>query len=169
LAGILFVWAFGISLDLLRIPLPTQGLAFVLVACIVYIPIAIYLNKFQKSREKSHPMPIFVIGYLLSIFAVYSSIFWSFTDSSVPWIAVAVPLIATALYVFSEFYFRTESYSIGWAWLAALTLALTFRQTLTLFQSPTRYDAFAWTAFAAMYMIVERLLSRISEGTTKRF
>src|SRR6185503_8344341 len=48
-------------------------------------------------------------------------------------------------------------------------LALTFRQTLTLFQSPTRYDAFAWTAFAALYMIVERLLSRISEGATKRF
>ena len=169
LAGVLFVWSFALSLDLLKIPLQAQGLAFVLVACIVYVPVAMYLNKFQKSREKFHPMPIFVIGYLLSIFALYSSIFWSMTDGSMPWIGVLVPLFATALYVFSEFYFRNESYSIGWAWLAVLTLAVTFRQTLTLVQSPTHYDAFAWTGFAALYMILERLLQRIPEGGAKRF
>jgi hypothetical protein len=172
LASLLLIWAFVTSLNLLKVPLQAQGLAFVLLACSVYIPIAIYLNKFQQSREKFHPIPIFVIGYLLSIFAIYSSLFWSMTDTSIPWMAVLVPLIATVLYVYSESYFKDEAYSGGWAWLSIVIFAITFRQTLSLFQSPNQYDAFAWIAFAALYMILERLLSRIREtdaGKLKRF
>src|SRR4030095_9507429 len=164
LASLLLIWSFIISLNLLKVPLQAQGLAFVLLACLVYIPIAIHLNKFQRSREKSHPIPIFVIGYLLSIFAIYSSIFWSISDVSIPWMSVLVPLIATVLYVFSASYFKDEAYSGGWAWLSIVISAITFRQTLTLFHSPNQYDAFAWIAFAALYMILERLLSRIPES-----
>src|SRR4030095_13906098 len=61
-------------------------------------------------------------------------------------------------------YFKDEAYSGGWAWLSIVISAITFRQTLTLFHSPNQYDAFAWIAFAALYMILERLLSRIPES-----
>ncbi|HEU0295271.1 MAG TPA: hypothetical protein VFR47_21200 [Anaerolineales bacterium] len=159
LAGLLLIWSFVITLDLLKVPQQARGLAFVLLACLVYVPVAIYLNRFQRSHEKLHPIPIFVIGYLLSAFAIYDSIVWSMRDVSIPWLGVLVPLIATALYVYSTSYFKDEAWSEGWAWLATLTFAITFRQTLTFFQSPTQYDAFAWVAFAALYMIVERLLN----------
>jgi hypothetical protein len=162
LAGLLFIWSFVIILDLLKVPQPAQGLAFVLLACLVYVPVAIYLNRSQQSREEPHAIPIFVIGYVLSAYAIYSSIIWSMRDVSIPWLGVLVPLIGTALYVYSASYFKDGVWSNGWAWLATLTCAITFRQTLTFFQSPTQYDAFAWVAFAALYMIVERLLSRIA-------
>ena len=171
-ASVLSVWLFVIIFDILKIPQQAQGLAFVLLASLVYVPIGIYLNKSQASRAGYHPIPVFVVGYILSVFAIYSSMFWGMTDISIPWIGALVPLIATALYVFSTSYFRDEPYSIGWAWLSVLTFTLTFRQALTFFQLPSHYDAFAWVIFAAFYTLLERLLARIPErdsGKLKRF
>ena len=164
LAGLLLIWAFVGILDLLNVPQQAQGLAFVLLACLVYVPVAIYLNRFSQSRESFHPVPIFVLGYLLSVFAIYSSILWSITNESAPWLVMLVPLIGTGLYVYSAYYFKEEVWSAGWAWLATLTLAITFRQTLTFFHSPPEYDAFAWVAFAGLYMTLDRLFARITKS-----
>ncbi len=170
LASLLTVWLFTTVLDLLKVPPQAHGLAFILLACLIYTPVGVYLNNKQKSRERFHPIPIFIIGYALSVYAVFNSVMWSIANTTTPWISALAPLIATALYVFSEYYFRNESYSMGWAWLSVFTLAITFRQTLTLFEAPPQHDAFAWVMFAALYMILERLLARIPEtNLQKRF
>ena len=163
LAGLLLIWAFVTALELLKVSRQAQGLAFVLLACLAYIPAATYLNRFAQSREKLHRIPIFVLGYLLSFFALYSSIAWSMTDVAIPWLGLLVPLIGTGLYVYSASYFREEAWSSGWAWLAIVTLAVAFRQTLTFFRSPIQYDAFAWVVFAGLYMVLDRLLAGIPE------
>ena len=158
LAGVLSVWFFTVALDLIKLPRESYSLVFALLACLVYIPVAIRLNKFQSSREHFHPLPIFVVGYALSVYALYDSILRSLASTSLPWISAFVPLIVTALYAFSEWYFKDEKYSLGWAWLAAITFAITFRQTLTLFHANPSYDSLAWVLLAAVYLIVDRVL-----------
>jgi len=166
LASLLFIWLFVLSLIILNVPPQASGFAFVLLAALAYTPIGIYLNKIKKSREHFHPVPVFVVGYALSVYAIYISIVWSLTHSSFPWVSVIVPLIATILYVFSTSYFKEYDLSDGFAWASAITFAVTFRQALTFFKSPDVYDPFAWIAFAALYMVAERLLSRIPEADT---
>ncbi len=52
IASLLFIWPIQLSLEILNVPYYAQNLGFVLLASLAYIPIAIYLNKFQKeSRE----------------------------------------------------------------------------------------------------------------------
>jgi len=160
LGSILFVWAFALSLMVFRMPAEAHGLAYVLLGAIAYIPVAIYLNRFQKSREQFHPIPIFIIGYSLSVYAIVYSLFPGLPGSNNPWFAAIVPIVATALYVFSASYFRLEAFSASWAWASALSLAITFRQFLTLVNLPPKYDALAWVCLAAIYVIVERLLAR---------
>ncbi|HSO14069.1 MAG TPA: hypothetical protein VLT51_16960 [Anaerolineales bacterium] len=161
LASVLFIWLFVLSLELLKVPEQAHGFAGVLLASFVYTPFGIYLNKFQKSREGYHLVPVFVIGYALSVYAIYNSILWSIKGTSIPWVGAVVPLIGALLYIFSASHFRDNKLSIGWAWASAVTLAVTFRQALTLFHSPNQYDPFSWIAFAALYMIVERILNHV--------
>ncbi len=172
LAGLALVWAFGLSLHVFRIPWEAHSLAYVLLGSLVYIPIGMYLNRFAISREHSHPTPLFLVGYVMTVYAVTASILAGFSQTTSPWYGAIVPLIAAGLYIFSTSYFKTEPYSGGWAWISMLALTVTVRQFLTLFYLPPQYDAFAWAGLAAGYVITERLLARTrpdDTGTIKRF
>jgi hypothetical protein len=162
-AGLLFIWAFGLALQVFKIAADAQNFGYVLLGSLAYIPVGMYLNKFENSRRRFHPVPIFILGYALTVYAIINSIVVSVTPMFNPWFAAAVPLIATALYVFSTSYFKKESYSAGWAWISALTFAITFRQFLTLIQLPSQYDALAWACLATGYMVLERLLAQRRE------
>jgi len=168
LASVLFIWLFVLSLQLLKVPQPAYGFAFVVLAGLAYIPISMYLNKHERSREHFHPLPVFIVGYALSLYAVANSIYWGLNNTSLRWVSPIVPFIATILYSFSTYYFKENISSKVFAWTSAITLAVTFRQALTFFNLPIHYDAFAWAVFAAFYMTIERLLSLTSEdGSAK--
>jgi len=158
IASLLFMWPFQLSLDIFNVPYYAQNLGFALLASLVYMPVAIHLNKFQKSREKFHHVPVFIVGYALVTYAVAESILFRWDAGYIPWIGVAVPLLATALFTFSTSYFKAAKYSSAWAWLGTLTLTIAFGQALTLFRVPAVYDALAWAGLVAFYMIAERTL-----------
>ncbi|HEU4745354.1 MAG TPA: hypothetical protein VFS61_08960, partial [Anaerolineales bacterium] len=121
LASLLLIWAFQLSLNNLGIPHYAQTLGYALLASLVYIPIAIYLNKFQRSREKFHPLPFFSVGYALITSAVVESIVLRDEPGYIPWVGVAVPLLGTVLFTFSASYFRASKLSPAWAWAGTLT------------------------------------------------
>ncbi len=163
IASLLFIWPFQLLLEIFKVESYSQGLGYILLASLVYIPIAIYLNKVKKSDKQNHQYPIFITGYTMTVYAIIASLIGRTSDTFAPWVGVTIPLIATALYTFSASYFKTSKYSVGWAWASALTFAITFGQSLTLFKVPAQYDALAWAGLAFVYMIVEQLLSRIPE------
>ena len=99
-------------------------------------------------------------------YAIVHSLFAGLAQTSNLWFVAIVPLIATALYIFSASYFKTETYSGGWAWVSVLTFAITFRQFMTFFNIPEIYDAFAWACLAASYILVDQLLPRAREDNT---
>jgi hypothetical protein len=167
-ACLLFVWAFALSLNVFQIPQEAHGIAYVLLGSLVYTPVGIYLNRSQKNREHFQPVPVFTIGYFLTAFAIVHSIFAGLAQISNLWFVAIVPLIATALYIFSASYFKTETYSDGWAWVSVLTFAITFRQLLTFFNIPEIYDAFAWACLAAGYVLIDQKLARSREDNTGR-
>ncbi|MCI0554534.1 MAG: hypothetical protein L0287_26600 [Anaerolineae bacterium] len=166
IASILFIWPFQLSLDILNIPYYAQTLGYTLLAGLAYIPVAIYLNKFQKSREKFHHVPLFSVGYALVAYAVIESVIVRGDKLYIPWVGVAVPLLATALFIFSTSYFRESKYSPAWAWAGMLTFTIAFGQALTLFKAPTEYNALAWVGLAAFYVIAERTLFFTSQKQT---
>ena len=168
LASVLLIWLFVLSLQLLKVPQQAYGFVFVVLASLAYTSVGIYLNKFDKSREHQHPIPVFAVGYVLSLYAIYNSIYWGMNDTSLRWVSPIVPLMATALYVFSTSYFKENILSKVFAWTSVITFAVTFRQALTFFNSSTFHDTFAWIVFAAFYMTVERLLSLTSEDNTAK-
>ena len=167
LASLMYIWVFVLSLDMLKVSAQAHGFAFVLLAGLGYVPVAMRLNKLQLARERKHPMPVFVIGYLLSLYAVFNSLYWTNLGKSLSWVGAVTPLVAGILYIVSTSYFKDDKeISTLFAWSSVLAFALTFRQSLTFFELPTHYDAFAWTVFAAVYMFVERWLARLPEADT---
>jgi len=166
IASLLFVWPFQLSLDIFNVPYAAQTLGYALLASLAYTPIAIYLNKMQKSRGKFHHAPVFSVGYALVAYAVMESVILRGRQAYIPWVGVAVPLIATALFTFSASYFKTSRYSPAWAWAGILTFTVAFGQALTLFKVPTAYDALAWMGLATLYMIAERALFFTSQKET---
>lgn len=157
-ASLLFIWAFQLGFQLLETPAYTQTLAYVLLASLVYTPIALYLHKHEKSRAAYHHIPVFMVGYVLTAYAVIVSVVLRDTTTFTPWIGVTVPLIATALLIFSASYFKSAKYSSLWAWAGTLTFTIAFGQSLTLFRVPASYDALAWVSLAAIYTLTERTL-----------
>jgi len=168
IASLLFVWPFQLLLDIFNVPYYAQNLGLALLASLAYMPVAIYLNKFQKSREKFHPVPVFIVGYALVAYAVAESVISRADTQHIPWVGVAVPLIATALFILSASYFRAAKYSSVWAWAGTLTFTIAFGQALTLFRVPAAYDALAWAGLAAFYMIAERMLFFTSQKETNQ-
>ncbi|HSG45019.1 MAG TPA: hypothetical protein VLA72_17870 [Anaerolineales bacterium] len=169
LASLMFIWVFVLSLDMLKVPAQAHGFAFILLAGLGYVPVAMRLNRLQIARERKHPTLIFVIGYLLSLYALSNSLYWTNLGRSLPWVGAVVPFIAGALYTVSTSYFKdNKEISSLFAWSSVITFAIAFRQSLTFFESPSHYDAFAWTAFAVVYMLVERWLARIPEADTSK-
>ena len=164
-ASLLFLWPFQLILDMTKVPLNAQTLAYVLLGSLAYISIAVYLNRFPKSREKFHPAAIFVVGYLLVSFAVLISIIDRVSGPAyLPWVGMTVPLVATALFIFSAWYFKTSKYAFAWAWATTLTFAIAFAQSLTLFKVPAAFDALAWAGLATSYMLIERSLKFFTSG-----
>ena len=157
-ASLLFIWSFQLSLNILETPAYIQTLAYVLLASLIYTPIAIYLHRNEKSRAVFHHVPVFIVGYALVAYAVISSVVLRDTKTFIPWIGVIVPLIATALLTFSASYFKAAKFSGLWAWAGTLTFTIAFGQSLTLFKVPAVYDALAWVGIAAFYMLFERTL-----------
>jgi hypothetical protein len=168
IASLLFVWPFQLALDIFNVPFYAQNLGFVLLASLVYIPVATYLNKSRKSREKFHHLPVFIVGYVLVAYTVAETILLRGDVDYISWIGVAVPLIATALFTFSASYFKAAKYSSAWAWAGTLTFTIAFGQALTLFKVPFAYDALAWAVLAAFYMISERMLFFTSQKETNQ-
>ena len=167
LAGALFIWPFLLSLDMLKVPKDAHGLAFVLLAGLIYVPVAIWLKGKQEVLQRPHSIPISAIGYGLSVYAIFNSTCWGVTDTSLAWFVAVVPLLGAVLYTFSTSRFKDEKEVPNlFAWASVITFAVAFRQVLTFFHSPSHYDSLAWVAFAALYMIVERLLSVFSENDT---
>lgn len=166
LASLLFIWAFQLALNNVGIPHYTQTLGYALLACLVYIPIAIYLNKSQRSREKFHHLPFFSVGYALITSAVVESIVLRDEPVYIPWVGTAVPLLGTVLLLFSASYFRTSKFSPAWAWAATLTFTLSVGQAVTLFEISAIYGALACAGLAAVYMLGERALFFTSQKWT---
>lgn len=166
LASLSFLWGFQLSLDILEIPYYAQLLGYALLASLVYIPIAVYLNTFQKSREQLHHAPPFIVGYALVAYAVIESITLRNEPAYIFWVGVAVPLLATGLFAFSASYFRASKLSPAWAWAGTLTFTMTVAQAVTLFEISAIYDALACAGLAAVYMIIERALFFTSQKLT---
>ena len=165
-ASLLFVWAFQLSLDILDVPYYAQTLGYALLAPLLYIPIAIYLNRFQKSREKFHHVPLFSVGYALIAYAVIESVLLGWNQAYIPWVGVAVPLLATVLFIFSAWYFKASKRSPAWAWAGTLTFTLAVAQAVTLFEISAVYDAFACAGLAVVYVLAERALFFTSQKLT---
>ena len=166
LASLLFIWAFQLLLDILGIPYYAQTLGYALLASLVYFPLAIYLNKFRRSREKFHQVPPFGVGYALIVYAVIESIVLRDEPAYIPWVGVAVPLLATVLFTISARYFRTSKYSSGWAWASTLTFTLAVGQAMKFFEISDIYDALVCAGLAAFYMMLERILFFTSQRST---
>jgi hypothetical protein len=158
IASLLFIWPFQLSLQLFEVPTYTQTLAYAILASLAYTPIAVYLKGNKQSRARFHHVPVFTVGYVITAYAVITSVILRDTRTFVPWIGVAVPLIATTLLTFSSSYFKAAKYSSVWAWAGTLTFTIAFGQSLTLFKVPAAYDALAWVGIAAFYMLFERIL-----------
>ncbi|HUE99283.1 MAG TPA: hypothetical protein VMN99_08500 [Anaerolineales bacterium] len=168
IACLLFLWLFQLSMGIVNVPTYAQSLGYTLLASLVYTPIAIYLNKFQKSREKYHHAPVFIVGYAMVVIAIIASIIGRWAETFTPWVGVAVPLIATILFAFSASYFKAARFSSAWAWASVLSFAIAFGQALTLLNVHAKYDGLAWAGLATVYMLGERLLARIPENTAGR-
>jgi hypothetical protein len=168
IASLLFLWSFQLSLNISEIPYYAQLLGYALLASLVYIPIAIYLNKFQKIREQFHHAPLFIVGYALITYAVFESIALRDEPVYIAWVGVTVPLVATVLFTFSAWYFRASKLSSAWAWAATLTFTLVVGQAVSIFEISAIYDALACVGLAAVYMIAERALFFISDKRTTR-
>ncbi|MGB8984956.1 MAG: hypothetical protein WCC12_24035, partial [Anaerolineales bacterium] len=69
IASLLFIWPCALSLDLFQVPEEAHSLVYALLGSLIYIPVAIQLNRFQNARERFHPIPVFLVGYLLSLYA----------------------------------------------------------------------------------------------------
>ena len=175
IVSLLVIWPFALLLDIFKIETYAHTLGYVLLASLIYIPTAIFLNRSKLYSAKHHPFPVFIVGYILVTYAAAASIFGRGSESFIPWIGVLVPLIATALFTFSASYFKDAKYSIGWAWASTLAFAIAFGQFLTLFKVPVRYDALAWVGLATCYVVMERALSfstekkKISDSWFKQF
>ncbi|MBI5823464.1 MAG: hypothetical protein HZB18_05500 [Chloroflexi bacterium] len=168
IASLLFIWPFQLLLGIFKVEAYSQALGYVLLASLAYIPIAIYLNTVRKSDGQSHHTPLFLTGYAMTVYAIAASLIGRASTTFAPWVGMAIPLIAAALYTFSVSYFKSSKFSTGWAWAGALTFAIAFGQSLTLFKVPAGYDALAWVGLAVVYMLVERILAQIPEtGTGK--
>lgn len=169
IASLLFVWSFQLLLDIFEIPDYAQTLGYALLASLAYIPVGIYLNKFQKSREKFHQIPFFSVGYALMAYAVGESVLLREGNAYLPWVGTVVPLIATALFMFSAWYFRSSKLSPAWVWAGMLTFTLTVGQAVMLFEISGVYRALACACLAGFYMIAERALFFISQKLTNNY
>jgi len=163
LASLLFIWPLTLLFDITKIDFFTSTLGYTLSGCLVYTPIAILLDRSEKYRKRYHPVPVFVVGYLLTIFAIIATAAGRWAESYRPWVGVAVPLVATILFTYSAFYFRKFTLSAAWAWATLVTFPIAFGQSLTLFNVPARYDALAWVGLGFAYMLFERALSLVTE------
>ena len=134
-----------------------------LLASLVYLPIAVLLNKSKLYRTRYHHIPVFIVGYVLVAYAIIASIYGRGAETFIPWVGVVVPLIATILFAYSADYFKKFTLSVGWAWVSVSTFAIAFGQSLTLFKIPVRYDALSWVGLAFVYMLFERALSFVTE------
>jgi hypothetical protein len=163
-ASLLFVWLFQLLMEIVSVPPYAQILGFALLASLVYIPTAIYLNRFEKSRKRFLHAPLFSTAYALLVYSVSESILHRGDSSYIPWIGVMVPLTANAAFLFSACYFGTSKYGRTWGWAVPLTLTIAFGQALTFFKIPADYDAPAWMLLAALLMVAERTLFSLSQN-----
>lgn len=163
IASLLFIWPLTLLFDITKIEIYSRTLGYALSGCIVYTPIAVLLDRSKKFRERYHPIPVFLVGYVLTIYAIIASLSGREAESFRPWIGVTVPLAATVLYAYSGFYFKKFTLSAAWAWASLVTFAIAFGQSLTLFKVPARYDSLAWVGIGFAYMLFERALSFVTE------
>ena len=160
LASVLFIVPFQQSLEISTLPEHVHSLAYILLASLVYMPIGNFLaysRKYQK--EPRFEYPTLIIGYLMSVFALFTSILGRFDIYSVnyPLIGVEVPLIASALYFYSIYrYKKNRLLSEFFSAFSAIAFAIAFGQSLTLFQLPKEYLATAWIGLAFVYLLIER-------------
>jgi hypothetical protein len=154
IAALLFIWPFQLSLELSPLTTHAYALAYALLASLAYIPLGIFLDKV----ERKFALPLFGVGYAVSVTAVVTSLLGRFGiyEMDVPWLGVVPPLIVAGLMVYSTHYFRSPIFS----WAAAVIFPIAYGQTLTLFKVPSEYNAVAWVGLAVGYMAVERLINR---------
>jgi hypothetical protein len=159
LAALLFIWPFQLSLGLSGLTPHAHSLTYVLLASLGYIPLGLALD---NKAGRRYALPIYVIGYALSAYALGASLLGRFDlyPLNLPWVAVATPLIVTGLQVFSLYRFR----QFPFAWVAGLVFPIAFGQTLTLLGIPPEYDAAAWVGLALAYTLTERGLTRLSRS-----
>ena len=163
MASLLLVWPFALLLDIVKVDIYSHSLGYVLLASLVYLPIAVLLNKSKLYRTRYHHIPVFIVGYVLVAYAIIASIYGRGAETFIPWVGVVVPSIATILFAYSADYFKKFTLSVGWAWVSVSTFAIAFGQSLTLFKIPVRYDALSWVGLAFVYMLFERALSFVTE------
>ncbi len=153
-AGALALLPFGLMLQLLRLEPHAYSLAYVLLAGAAYVPLAWLLRR--KAAAQNHHWPLWVTGYLVSGAAVLASLAGRFGlfPADVPWVGVAVPLLAAVLYAVSVYFAHPW---FGWA--AASVFPLAFGQALTLLGVLPEWDAVPWIGLAVVYLVLGKLLN----------
>ncbi len=169
LAALLFIVPFQQSLELSSLPEHAYSLAYILLASLVYIPIGNFLSSARKYQKEPHfEYPILIIGYLMSFYAIITSLMGHFYIylTNYPLIGVEVSLIASLLYFYSVYrYQKSYLFAQVFSALSALSFIIAFGQSLTLFKIPEEYLAIAWIGLAFVYLLIERGIAyRKAEG-----
>jgi hypothetical protein len=157
LAGLLFIWPFQLSLNLSAILPHAHSFAYILLASLGYIPLGLLLKR--RLPQGKHHLPLLMTGYIVSLYALISSLLGRFGIYifDIQWVGVLVPLIAAAFYVFSAYLVH------GWfTWAAVTVFPIAFGQGLTLFNLPPAWDSVAWVSLGIVYLVLG-WVSRINE------
>ena len=163
-AALLMLWGFGVSMDLLNVLPHAFTLGYQLLAGLVFVPLGVRLQAHAATQR--HHYPLLGIGYAVSVLALIVSLApraASLADE-VPWIGVAVPLLACALYIYSAYTVHP-----GFTWAAAVVLPLGFWKGLDLLRILPEWRAPAWAGLAIGYLGLWAVLKRAAPEPTEKF
>jgi hypothetical protein len=158
LAAPLFLWPVSLILrSTLLIP-QAYSIVYILLSGLGYLSIGVFL---QRRESHNADRPVLIVGYVASVLALGIAL-WPHFDPGAPsasWIGVVIPLLATAIYIFS-----THAVHPWFAWAAALALPLGFWQGMVAAQIPAAYDPVGWLILGIFYL----LLGWLVQGPSKK-
>ncbi len=162
-ASLLLVLPFQLTLSLLNILDHAQSLGYALLVCFLYMPVGLLLDRVGAQLPaftRRYSLPVFIVGYLLSLYAISASLLGRLGVYAVdlPWIGVLTPLVISSLYLFSLYYFRISVWAAIFAWANVLTLILVYGQFLVLVRLPMEFIASAWAVLPITFLLVGRIL-----------
>jgi hypothetical protein len=146
LAGILFLWGMWLALGWLRVEPHAYALVYVLAAGLVYVLPGIWLAR--KARAARHHFLLWTLGFGLSVFALGMSVLGRYSGYvNLPWVGLAVPLFATALYAASAYLIRRE-----FTWAAAAVLPVAYWQLMPVLAVRSEWYPLLWVLLGIAYL-----------------